>query len=166
MKRIAKLVTQNKRQSLLFLILAFVVMMVFLTSHSQTPSTDYSPPLFYQSHVWYSSAQQQHLLQLNLFGASAPVESDKNDSFLIKGQPLSQYVIDNAPPIESDEQLTGIVYSSRRAESIMTLRTSEGQQTYTEGQTIQVSNEKILLITPDKVIVDLNGYYRSITLQN
>lgn len=152
---------------MLIFILFFVLLMVFFTSGQQTQQADNSQPLFYQSHYWYSPQQQQQILQLNLFGVSAPIESTETDSFrIIHGQPLSQYIIDHAPPTESDEQLTGIVFGGQQGGSIITLRNSLGQQTYTDGQTILGSNEKILLITPDKVIVDLNGYYRSIVMQD
>ncbi|TYL41259.1 type II secretion system protein N [Dickeya sp. ws52] len=128
--------------------------------------------LFYISHYFYTAQQKQVVTKKPLFGEPHVVRSESDDSFSIDNtfriydHPLSEYIIQHVPESESPVKLTGIVYSVDSNAARITVANDNKQQTYRAGDVLPPGNEKILLILPDEVIIDSNGYYRSLHFKN
>ncbi|MEI7253869.1 type II secretion system protein N [Dickeya dadantii] len=122
--------------------------------------------IFYISHYFYTAQQKKAVTERHLFGESHVVESDGDNPFRIYDHPLSEYIIQHAPESESPVRLTGIVYSVDANAARITIASNNIQQTYRAGDVLSPGNEKILLILTDEIIIDSNGYYRSLHFKN
>ncbi|MCA7012895.1 type II secretion system protein N [Dickeya dadantii subsp. dieffenbachiae] len=123
--------------------------------------------MFYISHYFYTAQQKKVVTERHLFGEPHVVESDGDNAFRIYDHPLSEYIIQHAPESESPVKLTGIVYSVDADAAMITVASDDNvQQTYHAGDVLSPGNEKILLILMDEIIIDSNGYYRSLHFKN
>ncbi|ADM98903.1 type II secretion system protein N [Dickeya dadantii] len=121
---------------------------------------------WYISHYFYTEQQKKAVTERHLFGEAHVIKSEGDNPFRIYDHPLSEYVIQHAPELESPVKLTGIVYSVDANAARITVANENIQQTFRAGDMLSSGNEKILLILPDEVIIDSNGYYRSLHFKN
>ncbi|NKI74127.1 hypothetical protein Dpoa2040_001361 [Dickeya sp. CFBP 2040] len=143
-------------------LLVCVVWLIGQQIGQQQEARSVSGEIFYISHDFYTAQQKESVTERHLFGESHAVESDDATLFRVYDHPLSEYIIQNAPESDSPLKLTGIIYSLDANAAMITVESDNMQQDYRTGESISPGNEKILLVLPDKVIVDSNGYYRSL----
>lgn len=102
------------------------------------------------------------LIKLDLFSAGA-VDAPK-DIYRVGHLSLEDPLFYQAPPSQLAVRLVGILNSSTPENSIAVIEHNKRQHSYTQGEALPEKKAVVVKIFADRVIIDQQGYYKSLLL--